>query len=370
MPVNQEILFEQDQLEWCLSQMQAEPDKQTNYDHALMFAFLESHLASSNAKERSRVDEVLYQQLSDLAVCHEILVSIRLHRPQNKFRDIDEVVQSEDRVAWKAWRVPGYLTEEDSIKLGTLLLTDFYEAPLPTGKKNAAWLARSKDIRRALDKFWIGMRITPKVAFKQAGFYASEISASLDIISSNLTQEYMDAVEAEQQEILASIENARIPKTGLIQTEWGSSGITGNAAPLSKSKDKTRPIEETKALQEIDSDTANVVIGTPAELPTIKVSRRAYAMLTLMFPAAGSATTDIEWNNFVHAMNDLGFSARNGGGSAVVFENSERGERQTGGKIIFHKPHPDPKIDPIMLKSMGKRMSKWFGWHRDLFVLE
>ena len=29
-----------------------------------------------------------------------------------------------------------------------------------------------------------------------------------------------------------------------------------------------------------------------------------------------------------------------------------------GGKIVFHKPHPIAKIDPVMLHSMGKGMAK------------
>lgn len=87
-PVDQKELFDKDPLEWCLTQMQAEPDKQTNYDHAILFAFLENHLANSNPKEKARVDEVLYQRLSGLAACHEMLVSVRLHRPQkHQFRD-------------------------------------------------------------------------------------------------------------------------------------------------------------------------------------------------------------------------------------------------------------------------------------------
>ena len=60
---------------------------------------------------------------------------------------------------------------------------------------------------------------------------------------------------------------------------------------------------------------------------------------------------------------EVGFTARNNGGSAVLFESIH------GGKIVFHKPHPIAKIDSVMLKSMGKRMAKWFGWGRERFAL-
>jgi hypothetical protein len=60
-------------------------------------------------------------------------------------------------------------------------------------------------------------------------------------------------------------------------------------------------------------------------------------------------------------MVDVGFSVTHRGGSAVSF----KGDR---GVIVFHRPHPEPNIDPVMLSSMGKRLRKWFDWGRDSFV--
>lgn len=62
-------------------------------------------------------------------------------------------------------------------------------------------------------------------------------------------------------------------------------------------------------------------------------------------------------------MTDVEFSARHGGGSAVIFE----AEDAQKGKLVFRKPHPVAKIDPIMFRSVGKRMNKWFGWIRNAF---
>lgn len=93
--VYQKDLFDKRPLRVVINQMQAEPDKQTNYDNAIPFAFLESHLAASGPEVIARVDEFLYQKPSDLAACHEMLVSVRLHRPKNVARDFDELLQSE-----------------------------------------------------------------------------------------------------------------------------------------------------------------------------------------------------------------------------------------------------------------------------------
>ncbi|CAO2649991.1 Nn.00g012830.m01.CDS01 [Neocucurbitaria sp. VM-36] len=93
--------------------------------------------------------------------------------------------------------------------------------------------------------------------------------------------------------------------------------------------------------------------------------KRSYATFRYMYPIASEERQKhVEWETFVVSMADAGFTARNGGGSIVTFED-ENG----GGKIIFHRPHPEPTIDPVMLQSMGRRMNKWFDWTRETFAL-
>jgi hypothetical protein len=72
----------------------------------------------------------------------------------------------------------------------------------------------------------------------------------------------------------------------------------------------------------------------------------------------------IEWDAFVSAVDEVSSTTSNGGGSIVLSV-----DRSNAGKIIFHRPHPEPKIDPIMLQLMGRRLNKWFRWHRELFAL-
>lgn len=200
---------------------------------------------------------------------------------------------------------------------------------------------------------------------------------------------------------MATIEDRATAPAAVVpmQKEWGSNTGIQPAEPLSKNKSKTRPAKKDQSTEELHRPLAEMLIdsqGQHEERTTkVRVKSRAYDMLTLMFPAtAEESAKGIEWDLFVHAMIDLGSSARNGGGSAVVFENNGnlsaavkvaaaastvegRGGggggpagAAAGGKIIFHKPHPIPKTDSIMLHSMGRRMAKWFGWHRELFVLD
>lgn len=366
-------LFHKDPLEWCLLQLQGAPDKQSNFDHAMLFAILEWHLANSATKERARLDDVLYGTLSDLAAFHEMLVSVRLSRPQNEARDIDQVLKSDDREAWKASSSSISLSGKDSVALGTAILENFYKAPLPSGQKNSSWLLRSRTIRNALEAFWRGLRERSQTIFENSRFSREEARDILKVISADLSSKYINAIKAEEGQVLASIERASSATTSLIQKEWGSSETTHAPGPISKPKVKTRPVEQLGALEEAEDRIADLKVDALEESsPIILVPQRAFHVLTRMFPVtAEEANKSVQWDNFVHAMSDMGFSARNGGGSAIVFKNEvSASDGHAGGKIVFHKPHPVATIDPVMLHSMGKRMAKWFGWHRERFVLD
>ncbi|KAH0343823.1 hypothetical protein KCU83_g8639, partial [Aureobasidium melanogenum] len=53
----------------------------------------------------------------------------------------------------------------------------------------------------------------------------------------------------------------------------------------------------------------------------------------------------------------------------VAAEKDDDEERCEGVRtIVVHRPHPSPTINPIMLHSIAKRMTKWSDWKRELFI--
>ncbi|CAD6449294.1 f936efc8-25fd-43c0-9215-a0ada360ce9d-CDS [Sclerotinia trifoliorum] len=196
---HEKYLFENDILDYCLFDLRARPDRQANpdpkekilpLDHALAFSLIENHLAKSSFKEKSRIDEVLSSDLSDLAACHEMLVAIRLHRPRNHARTLDE----------------------ECSKLGKTLFKDFYEVQLPSNRKDMAWFDHTKSSRRALEAFWQGMRNDCATVWKRNGFTEDEVADELDYISATETQEYLDTIQAEDLKLLAQTERNQIKK--------------------------------------------------------------------------------------------------------------------------------------------------------------
>ncbi|KAI4831317.1 hypothetical protein E4T45_10226 [Aureobasidium sp. EXF-8846] len=85
-----------------------------------------------------------------------------------------------------------------------------------------------------------------------------------------------------------------------------------------------------------------------------------------MFPEnGGDSSRSFTWQHFLAAMTDAGFNILQSQGSAVTFKLEKS---QGVNTIVVHRPHPVATINPIMLRSIGKRITKWFGWHRETFV--
>ncbi|KAI0148001.1 hypothetical protein F4776DRAFT_653032 [Hypoxylon sp. NC0597] len=126
-------------------------------------------IASNNTKEaleedplieKARLDESLYKSLSDLSASREMLVAVRLSRPQNKSRNIHELIASEadrDRPAWKKMRLLSDgrappTPKGDLRRSGKALLEDFYSKP-PSGQKK---------MEETIKKYFTGSTFTGK----------------------------------------------------------------------------------------------------------------------------------------------------------------------------------------------------------------
>jgi hypothetical protein len=355
-----------DRLDWCLVQLLAKPDDQRTFDHSMLFAMLQEHM-TSNPSERNRLDEVIYQVLSDLATCHEMLMAVRFHRPQNAARTVEEVKRTEDREVWK--RRPQFRSHMgnsgDHQDIGMSFVKNFYLANTPTGPKTSVWLTQSQQLRATLETFWESIRKTIKKDFEDSDLSLAEVNSLLEVVSANLSRQYLQDTQREDDEILAAIHERDRPQPVVNFFDESTPSTTAIFPRLEKTKTRGIPGPSGDVSLECDGAT-NVQAETTAvvEATTIKVAKQWLDIFLQMFPEKDEAAKDILWDRFVHAMVDAGFTARNNGGSQVSFKKLD-GE----GRIVFHKPHPVPKIDSVMLRAMGQRMAKWFGWRRELFVL-
>jgi hypothetical protein len=366
---NTQKALTEDWLDWCLDPeaLRRAWHDQTPFGCQVLLS--SGHL-SNNALEKKRLDEVTYQTLSDLSTCHEMLLAVRLHRPQNAARTVEEVRATEDRESWKLCRSESYTENLTLLQhIGASLNRDFFSAKPPTGPKNADWLVRSRALRTPLEKFWKSMRGVVRDELHGSAFNPAEVESLLQVISANLSAEYLQQEQQAEAEILAAIRRVDEPQAVIGIFHEDEPRQVSSTIVTRREKAKTRggqdsSIGDTKELQD-NTPTAH---GEPTESTkniAIEVTKQSLGVFQLMFPDKDDVVKDVLWDRFAHAMKDAGFAARNCSVSAVTFKQLS-GE---GGRTVFHKPHPIDKIDPVLLRIMGKRMTRWFGWRRETFVL-
>ncbi|KID83354.1 hypothetical protein MGU_09352 [Metarhizium guizhouense ARSEF 977] len=365
-PVNTQESLTNDRLDWCLVQLLANPCDSTAFDPATLFAMLQEHMRN-NPSERNRLDEVTYQVLSDLATCHEMLMAVLFHRPQNTngtacdFKTLKERHSCVLALSMRKNDEAEYSRDRQNI--GRSLLKNFSPANAPAGPKTPAWLAKSQQLRADLETFWESIRRTLRKEFKDWDLSPAEADDLLEVISVNLSDQYRQDKQREDNEVLAAIHERNRPQP--VTNFFNGAETCSTTATIIPRLEKTKT-RGTPKPPLVDDETPDVQAETTAvvNVATIKVAKQSLDVFHLMFPDKDGAAKDVTWDRFVHAMADARFTARNNGGSHVSFK-----QRDGEGRIVFHRPHPVPKIDPVMLRVMAQRMAKRFGWRRELFVL-
>ncbi|KAJ7675625.1 hypothetical protein DFH06DRAFT_1466464 [Mycena polygramma] len=72
----------------------------------------------------------------------------------------------------------------------------------------------------------------------------------------------------------------------------------------------------------------------------------------------------IRWDVFEKAMKRIGFSVCQTAGSSVRFDPPAKCARP----ITFHRPHPDSLLTPYMIKWIGARLKRNYGWTTSIFT--
>ncbi|KAK1674804.1 hypothetical protein BDP55DRAFT_716232 [Colletotrichum godetiae] len=348
-----EEALENGPLDCCLHQMMRKPDNQRQFDHAMLFAMIDDHLAQNNRKEAARIDEFLMRELADISALHESLISLRLNRPRNTFRVIYDVFRTKKREVWRyAKDKPKDHSKQEFKETGKPLWTASTKEKLPA------------ILRGFLEGYFKDLGNLVWKDLQGTGLEVETIEETLGAVLVQNKPEYLEAIAREEEEII----------TKIIEVEKSTPDTSETQAQRHRTsqreKVKTRPDSLPESVQLADTpesiDTARLSIK-PAK--RIQVAPRTLDVVHLMYPDAQSKPRNITWDDFVHALCDAGFVASNNGGSAVRFEVGSGGDFGEKGAIIFHKPHPVLKVDPAMLHGMG-RLAEWFGWTRDRFTTE
>ncbi|KAF9010573.1 hypothetical protein BDQ17DRAFT_1346459 [Cyathus striatus] len=73
----------------------------------------------------------------------------------------------------------------------------------------------------------------------------------------------------------------------------------------------------------------------------------------------------VKWESFLRLMRELGFRYDpSTAGSSVRFDPPSTGDKP----ITFHKPHPDPTLQPHMVRAFAKKLTARYGWIEEDFL--
>jgi len=419
-------LFFEDRLECCLL-MLADPDQDPaeksiskhtpRYEYSTFFAALEDHLAqcrnNGRKDELARLDEAPYCEISNVAAIHHMLSILRLHLPRVPRFDPEKMKYAEESKSWRyvnkhffaqdphrkhavaadgGWKAPEQIPQKEDgaqkIKAEQLLaklLNEFLATPQPIGSKlRSTWLEQNATQQAALASLWAGMRDRHRQTLERLGFDDADIQSDLKMLSADSDPDYVRSVQAERDDIRARIAQKVLETQKAFEQQASILSFEPNSADSQqknestglKIKVKTRTESNRPELSNTHVSSATADLEDQPNVITVAVTKSAFSVFRSMFPSRISeepSQKEVRWDSFVQAMaeSEVGFVARrSSGGSAVQFEPNESSKWFGKGKIVFHKPHPVPVIDPVMLLSMGKRMRKWFGWNEETFVLE
>jgi hypothetical protein len=364
-PAGPDGYFNTDPLYWCLLQLQGPPDSQTRFEYAMMFNFLDEHLAKAPKEERSRLDAVLYEKLSDYSVLVEMLATIRLARPQNRNRDLSQTKNHDDRRAWRNSKHDLKITKSlDTAKA----LQEFYNTPMPGGGKDQNWIQGFDAVHEKLQAFWQKLHRELEQCHAKTQLSPEDVQANLKPIQMWSSPEHLRLVERRREDVRSKLNRPK-PATDFdvflpLPRSTSDPCHIPTTFPPAKEKPKTRGTSAVPPTPAVGPPLSPIETLTITDPHVLSLPRKSLTALRTMFPSTPEERAKtIDWDAFVTALTDAGFAARNAGGSMVAFERDD-------GKIVFHKPHPVAKIEPIVLQSMGRRMNRWFGWCRESFVGE
>jgi hypothetical protein len=362
--------FPEDILYWSISCMGHDEYRPFTMDPSLNLRIID-YVCRTDPKEASRMDQNLVDELSDIAALNTISINIQCHMSRN--RRVTQGASAEEAGKRRNWIKKSNSVKGPAIGDATgMYLDDFCtKHPWPKGMKNEQWLKQATASRASLNRFWQAFRTQWAKKLGDDGVWSSSIDEDLNLMRAHQSEEYRAEVAAERDDVCHLEYKRRMSEQNQsasplkAQTVWGDEN---NAPPLSQTTNKTKR-QKKPEVSEVLVPTALVAPSQPcAPLSLIPVKHDNMTIFYHMFPSCGEESQrSFSWQHFLSAMIDAGFSVLQSQGSAITLRQDE--ERHEGVRtIVVHRPHPSPTINPVMLRSIAKRMTKWFGWRRELFI--
>jgi hypothetical protein len=336
----------------------------------------------NDPKDAERMSQHTCNLVDDMSVLCDMVSHIEMQRIRDrasipsKFWKLKEDNESQKSFMIKLDRL---LDLPLGQKMGSLLADQMQKTcsvTWPRGFRTERWLEQATVARDALDVLWQAARRIWAAELKQVRLPKLEIDNDMKILSESQSERVRSRLVAEKQAIMQEEEkktkdraldggeyrpfknnfdqNSTALESKIISYHQYGNRITGlqDVAPLATSKPEPR--------RHLSPNFALVA--------SIAVHKDSLKLFYHMFPETHEESQrSFAWQHFLSAMADAGMTVSQKHGSAVTFR-SRTSEKQGARSIVVHRPHPHSTINPVMLRAIGKRITRCFYWQRDTFV--
>lgn len=363
--------------------------------HKVRSMVQETHCMLENDKAaRDLVDECLLKDFFDLAVLADL---------QHCFTTFHPYCRS-----WALAGVPGdpYLTEvadsfchsSDGLReaVGQACeMLDTLGKPLdgrfnyPADKRRTAETVKQmQSAELALNEFWEELvELMPCYGVSLDSMLEHHLTSDLSKL--HITEDWKEEPTKAQAKSQAKTPRSSAEHSGFHDHHFGTMPFSGSkenkktelTAPA-KSKPKTRGKPNNNNNSNEDNTNVPALPFLPAPTPhpippstPIPLPRRTYKVLSALLPTSSTAPREIAWRELLHAFSSLGLIPEKLYGSVWIFKPLPRGHADlkvdVSRSIQFHEPKDvrrGGKIDVKMVRRLGGRLKRAFGWGGEGFV--
>ena len=376
-----ETLWRKDQLFWCLCHLTRDQNQSPFLNLCLILQHLDDFFDSSGREEFERIDQEILICISDIAAIQKMLDLLELHHP--RFQPCGPVVLHDNRPAWQTFTAAFSIPISFSVRTMGLGhdLRPLSKFRRPKGKKDERWLSKYDNALEALRHLWWKARQAHERALESQEISRTVIDYQLDMMKQSESPEHLAALNIERQDFLNRLKLTR--ERLLAKNASASVDLNINFGHDLQPEDKRLipDVPKTKAKtrgETIHAQASDQEHGEEDQIPVLYTFKKGSVpnkVISLMYPNPdeGSIQGTIAWSDFLITMTNLYFNTECRGGSAFTFRGKimlpGSPEEPQERSIAVHRPHPDSSMGPILVRSIGKRCARWFGWRREHFLI-
>ncbi|KAI1143396.1 hypothetical protein F5Y05DRAFT_151795 [Hypoxylon sp. FL0543] len=147
-------------------------------------------------------------------------------------------------------------------------------------------------------------------------------------------------------------------------------------AAAKKGKNKGDKAEESfdqlmEEARKVNEKLKKDIEGEDSDVGIYKVDKRSLKVFNVLLFDGPDASQlgEVSWNDFVHAMQDMGFAPMKLYAFAWLFEPIDKFD-STDEPIVFMEPYQTGKLTYLAAKHYGRRLTRAYGWKRSMFELD